>query len=331
MSKLRLLHLSDPHLAKSDLFGAEWSEYFKNPFIRWPGGDEAANVAVLTAYERKKQFDAIIVSGDLANTGLRRDLERARLFVTEKNTREGAKTKIGLGIINKPSIIMPGNHDRYIHKGAVAAGGAEFDEVFGELWGVGQGVKTVRLSENPPVTAVIADLTLQGETSAANPRSWVEAYGNGRVYTHSVAQLNYVTQEAFARGDYVIWVIHFAPWFSGLGSLLKLLDEEKLPLRSGTQRVSHVLCGHTHIPRRYRVEGVEIICAGSCTKDGKSSERKFPCSFLILELEGVGETLTTTRCQHFEWNDAVNDFVDSGNLPVTEEHSLPQLLSAEKN
>lgn len=319
MSKLRLLHLSDPHLAKSDLFDAEWKEYFINPLIRWPGGDEAANVVALTAYEQRKSFDTVLVTGDLANTGLRRDLERARLFVTARDIRDETKTKIGLGFVGKPSVIMPGNHDRYQHKGIVTAGGADFDEIFGSLWGVGQGVKSVRLSSAPPVTAVIADLTLRDEITAVNPRSWVEAYGNGRVYSHFVTLLNQVTQDACDRGDYVIWVLHFAPWFSGLDGLLRLLDEEKLPLRSTAPWVSHIFCGHTHIPRRYRVGGVEVICAGSCTMSGKTKDREFPCSFLILELEGAGDALVTTKCRHFEWAESDNDFVDCGEMPVIEE------------
>jgi predicted phosphodiesterase len=336
VSSIRLLHLSDLHLADTRrLLGPDFVKYFTSPLISRPGNAEAAKVVAVTAYEYKEEIDSIIVTGDLANTGWRSDLLKARAFVGDPRVEEPAPRVDSLGPIGKLVHLIPGNHDRY-RMPLPTAGGVAFDDVFDREWskrdvecpwGPGwekgmarQGVKRVRLATDPPITALMADFTLRHQDLTIRaPRTWQEAYGNGRVNRAMAVKLGELTEAANRDGDHVIWISHFAPWFKGLDSLLRLLDEDELLAAARAGNVSHILCGHTHVPRRYRQGDLEILCAGSCTKDEKTSERFFPCSFLMLELESADDRLVTKTCRHFEWSNAELDFIDRGDLPVWEE------------
>lgn len=319
MSVLRVLHLSDPHLVeKRRILGVDLVRYMRNPFICSPGNDQLARVVAITAKELEDQFDLVIVNGDMANTGWEDDLERARRFVVSEVVGEG------LGATKKPISLIPGNHDRYRndkiqHHLVVGAGGGIFDKVFAKEWSVEQGTTAKTLSKNPSVVAVFVDFTLRAEDAGARPvQSLEQAYGNGSAYPDLCEQVSRLTEQAGRAGSGVIWVMHFAPWFAGLPSLLRLLDEENLPLKSCSRWVSHILCGHTHVPRRYRREDIEIVCTGSCTKDSTLGGQNFPQSFLILELQDGGSRLTTKSCRRFEWSNASHDFLDVGELPFTQ-------------
>jgi 3',5'-cyclic AMP phosphodiesterase CpdA len=119
----RLLHASDFHLSKVPYSAGSRNPSWLSKFKRYKliGHDDA----VLRAFARfvyyyglqRRLFDIALLTGDLATSGFRRDLQRALDFLT--TTPSHPATPAWVDDNNEPTIAffrpaaMPGNHDRY--------------------------------------------------------------------------------------------------------------------------------------------------------------------------------------------------------------------------
>jgi predicted phosphodiesterase len=248
--------------------------------IRWGGLDfvsshslTVADAVAYFAYVNRDAIDVIVVSGDLATTGDRRDLLIAREFidgVPAPGRGYWTERFPTLRAAGKPVVVIPGNHDRF---GPVwssprwnwpswrdwsvvkvdrpyESGATIFDDVFGDFWRAGRGVQELwrDAAEQPSVVLLAADFTLPARDAADQaPFGYL---GRGRIAQEQidalVDQTNHVREES--PGCAVFWVIHFKPGLAA-DNVLLLCDDDLLGLKAAEARESGVaglLCGHTH-------------------------------------------------------------------------------------
>jgi 3',5'-cyclic AMP phosphodiesterase CpdA len=221
------------------------------------------------AYVNRAGLDAVVLTGDLATTGDVEDLALARLFVSATPAEGDYQTPDGfptLAAADLPVLLLPGNHDRYgkWYK-LFPPGGTNFDALFGDYWGAGQGVQTLWTgSRHGAALAVIgADFCL-GDGDAGG----LVVYGHlgrGRVYDNLAHQL--VEQSARARAENpacaVVWAIHFEPE-AGEDSLALYDPEGRLAGAVAEARPAAILCGHTHLESQRKafagVDGLVCLC-----------------------------------------------------------------------
>jgi len=302
MARINLLHISDLHIAKFP----ERKEFSPREFLS-PGnfkttarqGTYAASYStgkleavVSLAHKVKDSLDAIVITGDIATTGLEHDLEKARIFIEgppnpedPRFSEDGIATISGVGV-NK-IILLPGNHDRYHElrdpSGLVslgyAPGNKKFHHVFRQHWQ--NDVKTT-VVDNDGLAVVVcaADFSLRRWRDAhlPQPANW---YAQGRIYRESGDVLpELVSQTQASRDDclqrdlqvVIIWALHFPPAFPNGPSYMKLLGEEYLIAAAKECGVACILVGHTHKQVAYPLPNCYVLCAGSASqadvKDG---------------------------------------------------------------
>lgn len=297
MARINLLHISDLHIAQFP----ERQEFSAREFLS-PGtfkttarqGTYAASYStgklsavVSLAHKVKDSLDAIVITGDIATTGLEHDLERARIFIegppaTDNSylSEDGIATISGVGVNH--IILLPGNHDRYrewrtpfgLVSLGYTPGNKKFHDVFQRHWQ--DDVKTTLVEKDGlAVVVCAADFSL---------RSWLDAYwpqpanwhAQGRVYRESedvLPKLISQTQAATAnclRRDLqvvIIWALHFPPAFPNSKSYMKLLDEEYLVAAAKECGVACILVGHTHRQVAYPLpNSTYVLCAGSASQ-----------------------------------------------------------------
>jgi predicted phosphodiesterase len=224
----------------------------------------AHDAAILEAFARwlyvnHSGLDAIVLTGDLSNTGYQRDLVRALRFLDGPavSTIYDINQEATIGFLNRKCfVVLPGNHDRYRPMPAYLPGGTRFDGVFNAHWPAGfQGVwawcvpNTVR-----PLVLVGADFAL-GRRDLGRSHYWLPGWlGQGRAIGRhnrvTLTQLQSATQKVrahfrTARGEpVVLWAVHFDV-FSPDESL-QLLDSASLVRAARAEGVPIVLAGHTH-------------------------------------------------------------------------------------
>lgn len=230
-------------------------------------------------------FDALVLTGDIATTGLSQDLEKAREFLEGPATDEDSTIA---GLVQRVHL-LPGNHDRFIFTGngfLYAPGGDEFERILGQHWS-----GKVKLYDPPlrsqqeelSVLIVAADFGLQRSADCTWPLLAVGRLAQGRVYPDVLAELERVTKAAWAaeQDSYpnntivILWAIHFPPFFpyAGRFKLLdrrtkNLIDEQELVAKAAECGVQAILAGHTHRAKDYMAgeQGVCVLCAGTATQ-----------------------------------------------------------------
>jgi predicted phosphodiesterase len=265
MPGFRLLQMSDLHFHRTPrtvglpdnlhlLTEKPW--LFPRHFGTVSGHDpDVALAAAAFAWVNRAGLDAVILTGDLATTGDKVDLQQAYDFLHAPPGHpafQSATRRATLAGVQKPLLLLPGNHDRF---GPVRRmyppGDRNFDRLFGDYWYAGQGVQRLWESaqENIAVVLVGADFTLPRNDTGNH---WLTGHlGCGRVRSHLVDTL--LEETAQARQRYpgncaVLWAIHFEPLAQD--RTLALLEDQilldKLAAAPETRRPLAVLCGHTH-------------------------------------------------------------------------------------
>lgn len=264
---IRLLHISDLHFAAPtlDLIARVASRH--------------KSVALSRHLQRFSSVtDAVLVTGDLAHTGLPEDLDVASSFLATPNAGRPY-----LGSNSVPRFMMPGNHDRYRKMTALRSigdlpglpGGTFFDSLrfFGHQWRAGQGVQLWTLErDSEKLTIVGADFTYSGERSLDNLRRGRQLLGGGIVSPQILSELEGATELAKQRSA-VVWAIHFSP-----GTLrksnLELEGWERLLKSAIKLNIQHIFCGHIHKQSVFNLNssGVYIHRAGSAVAEGSKAE-----------------------------------------------------------
>ena len=225
-------------------------------------------------------FDLVVVSGDLAATGLRSHLQVARGFIegTASLPIEAQHHVAHCGVPSRKIFLMPGNHDRFkpahpITKRiaeALEPGGVEFDVVFGDFWPssadtvakckIGDCERKVVarcLPGKPGLCVVAADFCLRHEDDAEgiwNLRPFAYA-GQGRVYKEVLDAIVDTTKtfQSQQPPTAVIWMIHFPPLLptelATLEQWKRLIGAKHVIKAAKDAQVGLILAGHIHKDR----------------------------------------------------------------------------------
>jgi 3',5'-cyclic AMP phosphodiesterase CpdA len=285
MGEVRLLHLSDFHfyrrsdkrdlvsLLRTNFLSLLKNSPFDDKINRFATHNpQLADSVAEFVYREYAAFDAIIVTGDLAATGLGAHLTPAANYITDRCTNKWwtASELPGLNSWGLPIFVLPGNHDRYCDESGTA-GGREFEKYFAGHWSDDSRVKTfpLEMPDYEQLAIVAADFTLR-ENRDAGDFSPLLRYGRGKVYQDTITELVSETRRQHQRGcTAVMWATHFpvrppsGTWLDNWS--LALLEEDRLITAAKACGVRHLLAGHIHRKERYRVPGadLEIFCAAS--------------------------------------------------------------------
>jgi len=321
MATFRFLHVSDLHISVTprkvgvgDVLLGALKGLTQISRVSSQDPDLLEAVAAL-AYNRRNVIDAIIITGDLATTGNRDDLDEAFNFVDgsvggrvpwldsrNKPTLQGAR---------RPIVLIPGNHDRF--KGLwCKPGGDEFDKVFKKYWSVGQSAQILCLlpANSPELVIIGADFTLRHKTHAQGRGGM---WGQGKVYPKGpLKKLAHLTNTIRSANPDVgiIWSVHFPPDFPEGERALKLIDEEELIKAATSCGVTVLLTGHTHNPKRFvtpplKYNNLEVLCAGTAT------QLTAPVGHVahLVEIEVGTKGVLKVQRQDLWWNDNHLSFI----------------------
>lgn len=333
MEIFRFVHITDLHLSdnpydenplasQSGARQAKWGwvlgQVFeqKNPLRPSSFDTDAAIKLRRQILESVGFIDAVVVTGDLATTGLKSDLSLARDFIiggkvpSEWNSESQQYDPIPK---NLPVIMMPGNHDRYIGD-LLFPGGNQFEAVFGNDWKAGQtfpvdqsekNVRRVYFEKNGKHFHVLcADFSLSSilvaALNTAPPDSLVAHVGQGHVKRNILNGLIKATNKikSLRNDDVVIWATHFPPQFPNVNKHLKLVSENRLIRAANDCGVSLIISGHTHSDNHYMVESVPVICTGTACAWGMDEV----LSFSIIEIS-IDKTEPTYLVRPYAWDE----------------------------
>lgn len=336
MATFKIIHISDLHFAFESSYG---NNYTENRYIEllldWKNQYRpstfsariAANLPkVLTDFS--SAVDALLITGDLATTGTKNDLDSAKDWIAGNAAARHITRNLlqnyqapRLSAVAKTLIIMPGNHDRFNCQNNIPRSPL-FETVFGSHWDMGSG-RTIAAKNIPEIRKTIiqngddwlivlcADFSLRVKSD----QDCILGYlGQGRAYQNICNELVLETQ--FCRDEYphalIVWATHFPPKFDHekVGKRLRLLDEDKLLAAATDAGVRVIFSGHTHISKAYTVpgSGVVIVCAGTPFAFGKGEEQSFNTVTLSAN-QGSLSNLDVVRCS---WHDKLATFKPSG-------------------
>jgi hypothetical protein len=260
VSKLSILHISDLHLInRENIFNAIYPSYYRGHLV--------PAALALSDFVRTQgdQFNAIIVTGDIAESGLKDHLDFARNYLFPIK-RVGVK---GLG--NSPLsgfhdndhniYLMPGNHDRFFEPAGIP-GNTEFDSVFSTEWSDqigGVQAATFPVPGSPHMVSIVfGDLCLRafGDADGFPPGCH---WGQGTAdYQDTLTKLEIVTdivrQKAHRDGAHcaVLWALHFPPTTDvTIPAQMQLLQFKRIISLANKLSIRLILSGHIHSSRSF--------------------------------------------------------------------------------
>lgn len=238
----------------------------------------------------EEKLDAVILTGDLATTGSRDDIEMVAKFLRAKfnakyphKSQEDDYRGATLSAVKIPVLYLPGNHDRYIptrerYKGIIpkffTPGGLNFDQMLFDYSrrSVCEVELTTDISQNNRLRVVIlaADFTLKHFDDHEGFCGWL---AQGKAYSHLCQEMIHRTESLREqkREDEilcVLWAIHFPPDYPGCREHSKLLGSEEFINAANRTGVNAVLAGHTHEQLTYRLPSMsfKVYCCGTTTQ-----------------------------------------------------------------
>jgi 3',5'-cyclic AMP phosphodiesterase CpdA len=308
MAQFRLLHIADLHFSH---FGQSESkteavvQSFKKrvlgcryqPFIARQMSDWIRN--------HVDHFDAVVITGDLADSGSRKNLNLVREFLL--GSGDSKLQRPSIHSLNQPVIVGPGNHDRFDGFTRLPAGSA-FDEFF-RAFGTDEfrfldehrRVAEFELSrDNEQLVLLYADFCLRDDRDA-EPQYHVDfSLGQGRIYEDTLAILKGRTSELIQEKRPFLWAIHFAPdpdtaAADSVDESLRLIESAELTNAARDLSVPAILCGHRHVFLNLLnekslppiVRTGSACCVGSDNETGfqiVTVETGFPVSVSVQEL-----------------------------------------------
>lgn len=333
----RLLHASDLHLSNVPYSAGSRHPNWLSKLKRYKliGHDDA----VLRAFARfvyyyglqRNLFDIALLTGDLAKSGFRRDLQRALDFLTASPSNPA--TPVWVDHNNEPTIAffpcaaMPGNHDRYRRNAPLfMPGGTLFDQLFHAFWQAGQGAQPWRLLQKPytrPLAIIAADFTLHPNDSGKPVFALPGWYGQGRVDQQIVMDLKTATQDVKEYCTHpdidigepaVIWAIHFDA--AATDELLKLLDSDFLVQAAADAHVPALLCGHTHESKIKPLSATTtaFVC-GTTSQANIGSAQDYSttvndCQLLVIDVQDDPKRAPAIEVTWFRYDSAQGRFLE---------------------
>jgi predicted phosphodiesterase len=280
------------------------------------------------------QLDALVLSGDLATTGLQEDLEAAFRYVDVPpastyfrapalGERRDSPHLATIAELAEKCILVPGNHDRF-QNDKCEAGGKLFDTIFKKYWASNtDGVVATIIPKpfsgpGPPPADGLERLAIIGADGCLRDVAdasfkWMQM-SQGYVYDDTEKALIAKTEEARRKFPdiVVIWVIHFPPHVTV--PLYEVLRNYHLIERASRRLgVAVILSGHTHDNRVYDAgSGSAIWNGGSATQyaEGKGNWIQ------ILQIEVTNNRFVRASRQNYKWkieHSVLDFFLDSEN------------------
>jgi predicted phosphodiesterase len=253
----------------------------------------------------RRDVDAILITGDIATTGLPADLNIARNFVTARATAGGFVSDVRFPTLNGsgvPIYVLPGNHDRYADNMGTPDC-AEFDGLFGAYMpnfrsSIGYWIDQ---KENRQVAFVYGDFCLQTRMDALD--NAVAVFGQGRVYQDVLKLLEDKTRQLQTESKIscVVWAIHFAPFECGYQ--LCLINYQDILRSAEDLGVKAILCGHTHNSMAVAQRGHTIYCAGSAG----CIDREDDARVQVFNID-IDETCSVWR-ENYIWSAEQHEFM----------------------
>lgn len=264
------------------------------------------------AWRYGDEIDCIVITGDLATSGLQVDAAVASDLVDASPTDRYFTPN---GVTLKPSHrdihLLAGNHDNYKNDKGEPGGFANFALRFGHrmpnhISGVAHSVLRKGVEQRERYLGIVlADLSLRSakDCSAINLAEPLLRYGQGRVYSDILYSVQDRTKELRQkyRGIHIVWMIHFAPYDCGL--LLQLNDFQDLIESARTLGVSDIICGHTHERRTVSAESLTIHCAGPSGAVGADNS-----TFVHIHEIEFGASSVGHKRRDFKWHRKIHDF-----------------------
>jgi len=269
------------------------------PWLQISHDPNAMRAFAVFAHSIEKEIDALIVTGDLATTGSRADLNAAHAYLTDTAVGGTPFTSAGNPTLSAYALrkrldILPGNHDRYRSSAVLyRPGGSVFDQVFpSPYWFSGQSTKNgIAIRRGSIVLHVVkADFTLRTRDSGKAFYYLPGWLGQGRV-RHSVLNslvdrtqrvCKHIRNQGYE--PFTIWAIHFDPYSTD--STLSLLNSDRLANAAKKAQVTTVLCGHTHESKIKPLSDMTTVYA--CGTTCQSNSEQNDCQ--VLEIEAPENT-----------------------------------------
>jgi 3',5'-cyclic AMP phosphodiesterase CpdA len=335
MASVTLLHISDLHISSVPAIpeinrrspGNLINTVSKGIFAASHSNSKLGAIVNLVNAEQKK-LDAIVITGDIATTGLDHDLNKALEFVDGPPPISGGSISGGVPFLGSlstpigslptlmgthlPIFLLPGNHDRYKHLlGGLgyAPGGRNFHKWFGGYWTDDVNVNVVT-KEDFAVGVIAADFSLRGRGDSKRPKS-KNSYAQGKVYPDILQKLKNVTQsfkdENTEKDIFIIWAIHFPPVNPHIRSYMKLIGDDSLVALANRLGVALILSGHTHNPFELSSPKMKfrVLCAGSAAQFDCPEGNH--CQIISINNEDEG---CWVGVRHFEFDSRTVKFIE---------------------
>ena len=275
MARFRLLQISDLHITVPpedlDLGGQTVWLSTQGWYPSRARRLVLEGVAELVA-KLRYSFDALVLSGDLADDGDRRNLETALEFLELPSRQNGDSYTVdgvptlgySLRFDQRSVFIVPGNHDRFDQIARIP-GGTEFDSVFKSYWEKGVcGVQSMTIRKSGEVLALIgADFCLRSMRKAP-----IGVWGRGLAEKTTIDALVAETNATREREGQVgiIWILHLPPLLN-VERKLKLWNAQAVIDAASACNVNHILAGHLHRMEAVTYNKVEVICVASAASE----------------------------------------------------------------
>jgi 3',5'-cyclic AMP phosphodiesterase CpdA len=322
MALFNLLHISDLHFGKDSNKISVFDSRVLNDWRRIVGGSWSnvgrqhthcstlAQEVARTVRSESYRLDAVIISGDIATTGMYQDLLVGLQFLTaHPDPIKRHLTTLGEGTIFNPDgpeiWLVPGNHDRF-QNGFGKPGSLNFETVFFNYWDKSDPVRGQILFDEESdnhLGVVFADFSLQKIGDASKPQ-----YCSGQGFVHHDVLEKLVKKTRRIKDDHkraaVIWVLHFPPagTDSDYPESLMLRGHRDVIRAAMADDVAIVLAGHIHVNKIFPLDsGVSISCAGSACC---YVERFFTGNWLhMVSIEVSGRSAKITQREDFKFDD----------------------------
>jgi DNA repair exonuclease SbcCD nuclease subunit len=323
MSIIKILHVSDLHISKYPFLKqfnrrspGNFYDAVRHGTYAASHGTDKLRALVNLVYRLREELRAVLITGDIATTGLDYDLLLALAFVEgtpdahDSRTSDSFPTISGAGI---PVFLLPGNHDRYksfLKRLGYAAGGRLFHHLFHRHWDDDVRVCPI-VNSDLAVGIVAADLSLRSWRDAEGPNYLVNQYSQGKVYPDILEKC--VRETAAFREQhreipnvFVIWAVHFPAIPGQEETYMKLQDRGDLIATADRNRVSLLLSGHTHDPFEFKSPRHAFRALGTGSATQSDSPEGNYCQVISIENSAGGYLVETI---HYEYNLVKGEFV----------------------
>lgn len=290
----------------ANILGGTFPQRFFDDFYFSSYRPEVSEQFARFVHFNKDAIDLIVLSGDLATTGLASDIKSAfDYFVINPNWRFGYSQSHYRPPIDDsiPTVVIPGNHDRY-RDSVGRAGGNNFDLKFDGLWPIGR-LKSKRVSYNAvgaeeQIIVIGADFTFKLNSDAIGQRGNRTARILGRGICHDDVLKDLISITTTLKSENpnaaIVWATHF-PVGMVEDDALALVNWEYVRDAAIANGIQVILAGHIHEKKRIDHSGCVVFVSGSCCAVDFIDNH----CFSLLEFETEREIIKTVKNRNFRF------------------------------